>query len=93
MCLLCSLELRVLERLRKRRRPDSEQSVTNVTNMTGTSSRFSSFVQSALRHTPTEGTGENLIEKRTRKSGSGSRKKQRLGLCMHSEFVLKYGCI
>ena len=57
MC-LSQPEPRVLERVRKKRRLDTGESVNNVTNTTGSSS-LSSFVQSALRHTPREGVGRH----------------------------------
>ena len=68
----------MLERVRKKRRLSSGN---NLADTTGASSRLSTFVQSALRHTPLEGPEMGQHENSSkRRSGSSNRKKRRLGM-------------
>lgn len=71
---LCTVEPRVLERVKRKRRLSSGEDGGSATT-----SRLSVFVQSALRQTPVEEAARGLWGSRSRGSGSSSRKKQKLG--------------
>ena len=79
-----TVEPRVLERMKRKRRLSSDEDGDSATT-----SRLSVFVQSALRQTPVEEAARGLRGSRSRGSGSSSRKKQRLG----TDTVFIQGCI